>query len=88
MFSSTVASCVKGNTTTITLFQVGPSSSSTASNNDNFVVTNISAIGVGANGGTTYAGPEIDTSFEIVLPGTPSVTTHVTEIIPAATGQS
>ncbi|KAF8806771.1 hypothetical protein BYT27DRAFT_7190428 [Phlegmacium glaucopus] len=78
----TVASCVKGDSTTVTLFQVGPTNTALVPSNQ-AVVTNISAIGVGANGGTTYVGPEIDTSVEVVLPGTSPVTTHVTQVIPA-----
>ncbi|KAF8806770.1 hypothetical protein BYT27DRAFT_7256775 [Phlegmacium glaucopus] len=76
-------SCVKGDTTTVTLFQVGPTNTALVPSNQ-AVVINISAIGVGANGGTTYVGPEIDTiSVEVVLPGTSPVTTHVTQVIPA-----
>lgn len=68
---------MKGNTTTVTLFSVQPSE--TASADGIVVVNNVSPISVLANGGTVYREnyTEIITSLELVIPGTPTMTTIV-----------
>ena len=71
-FVATVASGVKGNTTTVTLFTVQPLETASAGNDGVVVVNNVSPISLLGNGATVYREnyTDIITSLELVILGT------------------